>query len=808
MSFLCSLAVALLLSGAVTTTQATEARGGHTPPQHASVFSARQASTTTTSPLAQAAPACVGTSTTTNGTGDAAWRAVCGGRAGASCVLTYVAALALFGVLCFCWLAWSLSWCPCGSGLWPCRRCRPTRRRPTGGAVEQRRGLLSQHDSDGDESGAADSGESPSVADNTGAFHAHALNLRDSRMWSLLLHTPAGLLYALRGRNAAAASAEVADSGNARSGAIAVNAGDGDDSDGEADSWDLPRDAHHRASSTSAAAGVSRSSAPRRGMHGVVSLATTTTDSANSSEESARSTRASGEERFTHGRCCSRESDRCDAVVTDGDRPVQRGMGVHERRASSRVASHILPQLIHFNSAFDAEEEGNLGGGYSTDSDSQQQACGGLAGTRRSSASRASGTSSSYTPPPHPALYPRTEAGSRSTMSRTDSGVTVCVAAPDVVHDEASPRLALPHVATAIFDTSLTGHAGLSVSDDIAAVRHLHHGMPSSEALCSTVGSHVSEADGVALPSERASTAAPSPVPFDAALTPAATPYRAPAAALTLVLPTTNSLSDGLDMVAGDLVEQQQPADAAPQRHSYVPEPQLLRTQAPGEPPQPPPRRSRSSRYCEPWQPVLASPAAPPHVPLQLPRQVPLQVPRLGSTVPDFSAPNTPLLDSPPCNAGMDALSDGLDDLMLAVEVESARSTTTSDGARVFSGSSSTTSCSATPAVEAEQEAVDGPVDLCDEREYFAAVAPGMPLVTASIPLRPPSPPIAVYAQTAGAAFGLLERGGGGSLGQEGWPSRSAGPRPPLRLSVEERTLLLRSRKWLFPLIDGSEEIE
>jgi hypothetical protein len=165
------------------------------------------------------------------------------------------------------------------------------------------------------------------------------------------------------------------------------------------------------------------------------------------------------------------------------------------------------------------------------------------------------------------------------------------------------------------------------------------------------------------------------------------------------------------------------------------------------------------------------------------------------------------------------ALEDELDDLMLGDD-ESAQSNQTGESGHIFSGSSTSTSRTVTPVVENEIEMPVGtPTVFC-----AAAMANGRnnnsnsavtdflvvsPPASASIPLPRELASVVIYARTAGVGGeALLARCDTGAAGlTPPWSSCSVGRRP-LKLSAEERTLLMKSRKWLFPLIDGVDEIE
>ncbi|CBZ30795.1 conserved hypothetical protein [Leishmania mexicana MHOM/GT/2001/U1103] len=513
-------------------------------------------------------------------------------------------------------------------------------------------------------------------------------------------------------------------------------------------------------------------------MQEVLCLATAITDSSDSGDDPGVHRGVSSCESSTCDRRCSCEIDRGGEAHAEVEYPALRGAAADECRAPLYIRGDMLTHLIHFNSSFDPEDQLLTGDCENNASDSQEP-CSGLAAMTRSTASDVSGESSSHTPPP-PA--------NTAELSRHGSASSECVFGAGAFDDTLCAHAALPHVATAIFDTGMAHHADRSIADDPFDRGCFPPTQPSSEALCTTVGSYMSEAEYFAPPSAHESTAAPSPVPNAALYMPVTNPIKA-------ALPVTDALSDGPDMVEKRLVEEEM--DGAALSRICVPNPQLQHL--PAAKPSKSLRKSRSERYCEPWQPVL------------VPRKTPPLAAAAVVTAPStLSLPGSSLLNfqhSP----GTNALEDDIDDLMLADEVDSARSNTTGNDSRVFRGSSLITSSALTPTVESEQEMAGTPlaatVAHCSDANVSLNLEPKTPLVTVTNPQPPASPPITVYPRTAGDAEMLLGKNGEGSPGQCAWPHVYV-PRPSLSLSVEERTLLLKSKKWLFPLIDGTDEIE
>ncbi|AYU83047.1 hypothetical protein CGC21_6735 [Leishmania donovani] len=706
------------------------------------------------------------------------WQDLCGSRAYSRCFLTYAAPVVCVGLLLLAVGSWCLTrWWRC------CTRWLNRWRHfvddasdaenysavRSGDAMVSRRGLLSGHRLDSqdvpdDERAMHRAAESGRALDTS--FHANIWIVQGARLCGVRQQAPVGLLYM---------STKPTDSTGERRrpDSIAVDAGEGA-TDNTRDSRNLSRDADRTPSASP------RASASLSHMQEVLCRATAITDSSDTGDDRGGHRGVSSCESSTRDRRCSCESDRGGEAHAEVERPALRGAAADECRSPLHIRGDVLTHLIHFNSSFDADDQ-LLTSDCENNAGDSQQPRGGLAAITRSTASDASGESSSHTPPPPAHL---------SELSRRSSASCLCVFGADAFHDTLCARVALPHVATAIFDAGMTHRTDRSIADDLFGRGCFPPTQPSSEALCTTVGSYISEVEYLAPPSEHESTAAPSPVPNAALHMPVTSPTKT-------VLPATDALSDRLDMVEEKSVEEG--TDGAALSRSCVPTPQLRHLPA-AKPPMSL-RKRRSERYCEPWQPVL--------VPYKTP---PLAAAAVVTTLSMLSPPSSSLRNRVQRIPGTNALEDDLDDLMLADEVDSAQSNTASNGSCVFSGSSLITSRALTPTAESEQEMADTPlvrtVAHCSDANVSLDLEPKTPLVTVNNPQPPASPPIAVYPRTAGAAQTLLGKNDEGSHAQFACSPHVDVPRPALNLSAEERTLLLKSKKWLFPLIDGTDEIE
>ncbi|KAK7195729.1 hypothetical protein NESM_000503200 [Novymonas esmeraldas] len=674
----------------------------------------------------------------------------CGGLGIGECLLMYhaaflVAFILLVVVAVVLWL--SRRWRVCSRDV---RRRRGHARpvsdeesdgapsREEGRAYEPSRGLLSSRHRRGREAVVDDDEDDGEPAHGSaGVRHGpgsciHRLNLPKSNVWWFLKYTPAGLFY--RSSPTSAADGE----GGRAVASITVDVGERV-SEGDVDTRGAVR---HRGQAASA------TPSPRP----AVSLAhVIKTDTSDSGHDGSSHSEREDEDRAGG---CSRECSRGERLHAEVERPAHRSCTADERWSAFLATTHLSPFLPSFDDDADVEEH------LAADCGNSQRPC----DTLRSTASTGSRESSSRTPPP---------ATDTPALSRRASGSSVSVCDADATQESVYVRHALPHVDTAIFDgtAAATGSLG-AVDGDGCTGAAVPCALPPCEAPRSSVGSHISEVDGIAAPWECASTALPSP----AALTASHLPVDELAIAAVV-----------------DVVEA--PVDAPAECGECV-------GPAPPSPPPVPARRRRSSRYSEPWQPVLAAP----------PQAAPFAA-AATMALPSFSAPVSPVrVCASPCSE-LAAPGGDLDDLMLVEEQDSAQSNVTGEYARVFSGSSTSTSRTVTPATEVEQEMIGTPpvaAAFAAGGGVYAGLESEAVLATSSIPLYLPSPPIAVYARTVGAVYGLLGKDDEDDDGRPcrcGWPSRSAQQRRPLNLSVEERTLLLKSRRWLYPLVRGFDEV-
>ncbi|KPA86219.1 hypothetical protein ABB37_00456 [Leptomonas pyrrhocoris] len=758
------------------------------------------------------------------------WEAFCGTQAHEKCVALYASAvlvpLVLLSVLC-AW--WFVRWWRCGSrGLHRWQRLDTFDAEDGDGVVRstvevtEREGLrtaeAASHRSD-DEGNESAHHEGSHSGDGRLARCVQRLNVRGTRLWTVLRMTPAGLFYS----SSQPSSRSQTPPPTQRSFSAPVADETGAESDG--DGWNLHRDA------TAGSASDDHSY-----LRSVISVATTTTDSSESGGDSGG--RSEDGDAAVAARHCLCESECLVEEAAERGRAVGRCTGA-SRTANRPPTPHILPLLLDYNAASAAgrEDEGcELAD--SKDSDSQRVKRPDEK-TRHPSTSSltASANSSTHTPPDLSGRVHVPHTGPTESVAPHESGDT-----------NANARVVFPHVETAIFDaiTTNTGAVGPqrtpSPPIDSSAVNNLFEpdhfptlaSHPLIEAHASSAASLLSGFDSyVPLPGN-SGTATPASLRGSSSCVSLLLPASA-------ALPVSNSLSDGLDMDGEEVVrefdttghsrsytpaaqkqqpqQQQQPSQCLAQQQ--VPPVQPSRPSRPQQQEASKARRKRSSsQYSEPWQPILvsrgtsplATAAAAVAVLPTMPLSDPMTVLPRGSPFP----PRSPTTDL------RGAHEDELDDLMLD-DGESVPCNQAWESGHIFSGSSTSTSRTVTPATENDPESVVGtPTMFCpaamangvnrsrssnnsDGRIGFATVSPP---ASASIPLRLKLPPAAVFARTAGA--GRIHVGGC-DVDSNGrmlpWASCSVGRRP-LNLSVEERTLLMKSRKWLFPLIDGADEIE
>ncbi|KAG5467364.1 hypothetical protein CUR178_01007 [Leishmania enriettii] len=640
-------------------------------------------------------------------------------------------------------------------------------------AVMTRRGLLSGSqsspqgvfESEGAMRGAARSG----FFRFRTLFHADHLSLSRMRLWRVLQRAPAGLFGTSAQPAGLIGEPEVTET-------MVVDCGER-----------LSESAFHSCNRSRnvqrTVVNSARASHPSPHMHCelffTTSIATSSDDSNDRSAHNAK--------RFDDSmrdRCCSCESDPGNDAHTEVEHPALCGAATEELRSPFHTWADTMPHPTRFRITTDTKEQPLPRARHGT-GENGRQPCGALVPMTCSTASEASGASSSYTVPP-PTDTPE--------LSRRDSGSSLCADDADTLGDTLCTRVALPHVDTAIFDAEVAHHVSLRIADDVCQGGFLLPALPSCEVLCSTVGSHTSDLEYAAPPSAHASTAAPSPALNAASCVPLN-------GLMGAALPRTGSLTSGLGMLDGDVMNEV--VEGTAPSPSDAPALQLQRPPE-AEPPKPRSKR-RSTRYYEPWQPVLVACKTPS-----------LNAADAAAASASISALSTPRLPTT-CDRAQESsvtreLENDLDDLMLSGEVDSAHSSTTSDCTGVFSSGSWATLCTLTPNVETERDAMKRPLAMTTvyhkAANHCSSLEPQTPLATASNLRHPTSPLLAAYSRTAGAADPRVSACGESSCGECCRLPHSAGQRSSLNLSVEERTLLLKSKSWLFPLIDGTEEIE
>ncbi|KAL7702241.1 hypothetical protein NQL31_007847 [Lotmaria passim] len=779
-----------------------------------------------TSPLSSSASASSAASANTNR------GAFCGSWPRDQCALLYasnVAALLVLVSAVGAW--WLLRWWCCGTeGLHGWRRVdsagadNDSDARVAGGVAEHERLLRAPTQGPDDmahvveepeEGGSAPAGEGNYQVNGRMARCVHRLNLHGTRLWTVLRMTPVGLFYGLSQPSSPTqppSAAATRRPSSAPPGDATAWASDDDDD------WPVRRDA------------TPVSAADRRPfLRGVVSVVTATADSSESSNDSVRHSEDGGAAHEADHFSCERE--RLNVETVERECAVGRSTAAI-RPPNSLVTQHILPQFIDYNAASITRYDGEEGGFRdSTDSDSQQMNRRGIKTARTSTSSlTASANSSAHTPlfPAREALVPRID--SVDSISRYNADERDASE-----HNSSAARVGFPHVETAIFDATANAcvmtrphllQVDLNSLNDIFEPDHFPPPpatLSTSEAPASSIASQLSALDCYIPPPANSGTATPASMRGSGACLPL--PVATVAPSCFAALPVSSSLNSDLDM-AGE--EEVVVFDTTQRSSSYVPstQPQPQQTHSPLTPPPPPPpaaaeksvkaRRKRSvAYYSEPWQPILVPQSTPQLVAAAaataLPTTAAAAVRSRDSSLPPRS----------PMSQLSGALEDELDDLMIGDD-ESAQSNQTGESGHIFSGSSTSTSRTVTPAAENEVESAVGTSTMfcaaamacggggCGSGSHRGTVGfvTVTPPASASILLRPEAPPVALFARTAGAGGALLARCSTDTTGGSStWPSCSVGRRP-LHLSLEERTLLLKSRKWLFPLIDGADEIE
>ncbi|CAJ1034745.1 hypothetical protein, conserved [Leishmania lindenbergi] len=706
------------------------------------------------------------------------WRDLCGSRAYSRCVLTYVTVTVCVAYLFLTVVLWCLArWWRCGVHQLHRRHSVDDSSGEENDGVMRyrdaevaRHGLLSGRWHDPQDVPDSESARYRTAESSCGSlgtlFQIHNWILQGPRLWGVLQHTPIGLFCTL-----AQPTGPTGELGQAES--LAVDLGEGA-IDERRDSWNFSRDADCTVSTSS------RASASSLHMHEGVFRATTASDSSDRDKNPSIHRDANSAEDSTCDRCCSRESDCSDDAHTEVKQPALCGVAADEHWSPFRSRTHVRPQVIYFNSAFDTEDD-LLTSAYESTSSGSQFLYGSLAATTPSTPSAMGDVLSSHTPPPPT---------DTTELLLRDSGSSACALDADALHNTRCAHVALPYMGTALLDVGATRHTDLSINEDSFERGYCPPTLPSSAALCSTVGPRSSEVESVAPPSENAATAAPFPVLQEVSYP--AVPNQTKAA-----LPAAYVPNDRLDTMGGDMVEEV--VDSAASCWSYIPTAQLRRLPA-AEPPKVRGKRS-SARYREPWQPLL----------------VPCKRPSLAevagmTTLSTLSAPSSTVCNRVQRAPDPSSLGDDVDNLMLAAEVGGAQSNTAGDGTRVCRCIRTSLSRTLTLALGSEQgiagTSVVPAVVPCSDASICSNLEPTAPLVAASSTLRPQSVPISVYSPTPGAAHTFMDKSDADSSEQCRWLPHGVGQRPSLNLSVEERTLLLRSRKWLFPLIDGTDEIE
>ncbi|KAG5491121.1 hypothetical protein JIQ42_01016 [Leishmania sp. Namibia] len=640
-------------------------------------------------------------------------------------------------------------------------------------AVMARRGLLSGRQNSPQE--VAESGVAMRGASRSGffrfrtLFHADNLTLSRMRLWRVLQHAPVGLFGTSAQPAGLIGEPEVTET-------MVVDCGEGS-TEGVFHSCNRSRNVERTAVNSA------RASHPRPHTHGELFLATSTTTSSDDSNDRSAHRNARRFDDSMRDRRCSCESDSGNDAHTEVERPALRGAAAEGLRSPFHIWADTMPHPTRFHITADTKEQ-MLPRASDGTGENGRQPCGALVPMTCSTASEASGASSSYTAPP-PTDTPE--------LSRRDSGSSLCADDAGTFGDTLCTRVALPHVDTAIFDAEVAHHVSLRIADDVCEGGFLLPALPSCEVLCSTVGSHISDLEYVAPPSAHASTAAPSPSLNAASCVPLN-------GLMGAALPRTGSRNSGLAMLDGDVMNEVVEGTAPNPR--YAPALQLQRPPD-AEPPKPRSKR-RSTRYYEPWQPVLVA--------CKTPSLDAADAAAASASISTLSTPSSPACDRAQQSSVTRELENDLDDPLLSGEVDSAQSSTRSDCIGVFSGGSWATLCTLTPTVETERDTTKRLLAMTTvyhrDANLCSSLEPRTPLATPSNLRHPTLPLLAVYSRTAGAFDPRVSACGENSCGECCRLSHSAGQRPSLNLSVEERTLLLKSKSWLFPLIDGTEEIE
>ncbi|GET92758.1 hypothetical protein, conserved [Leishmania tarentolae] len=707
------------------------------------------------------------------------WQDLCGGRAYIRCFLAYVMPIVFFGILLLAVSSW------CFTRWWRFRRRWLSRWRyfvadasdeendsaaRSGDAMVYHRALLSGcqrdlHDAPDNERAGYRAAESASAVGTS--FHTNSWILQGARLWGAGQQAPVGFFYMLTQQR------DWTDE-RRRTKWSAMDTVE-EETDIQRCSCSVSREGDRNPSASP------RASAARIQMEETLCLTTTFSDSSESGNDHGVRRDVSNCESSACDRRCSCESDSGVTAHAEVERPVLCGTATAECRLPCYDQGDILTHLIHFNDSLDAGAEVLASDCENNASDSQKP-CDGRGAMTRSTASDASVESSANTPPPSTSKAESAPQGSES---------SVCLFDEDTFHDTLGDSPTLSHVASAIFDAEMMQLTDRDIADDVLDRCYYPPALSTSAPLSSTVTSYISERECAAPPSEHDSMATPSPVPHAA--------FDLSSTGLTkAALPTTDALHDTLDMVEKKFVDEGM--DGATCTPSCIPTPQVQRLSE-SEPPKQA-KKNRSKRYCEPWQPVLVS------------RKVsPLAGTDVGKRLAAFSSPSGSLRHHVRGDPDTNALADELDDLvMLADEVDSAQSSAASNNLREVSGSNMVTLPNLTSSMDSEQEMAGAPLvntrERCSDTAVCLKLETVRPLVPATNPLPPASTPIAVRPRAASVAQTLPETSNKDFSGHWRWSPHAGLPRPALKLSVEERRLLLKSKKWLFPLIDGTDEIE
>jgi hypothetical protein len=655
------------------------------------------------------------------------------------------------------------------------------------------------------------------------------LNLHGTRLWTVLRMSPAGLLYGSSQSSSSVSQPSLPPTATRHSVSASPSEVAVPSRDGTATTTSSSRHVRGGRRDTPPAPAPDA----RSYLHGVVSVATTTTDSSErGSDGGPHSDDSDAPHDAQHVLC---ESECLHVDVAEGECPVRRSATTPIVTPKSPLTPHILPQLMDYSPGSSPAVHGADSGDFAdnTDSDSQQTRQPGVKTVHTSTSSlTTSANSSAHTP----SFVSREKAAAQVHLANADKSILHLDSGER--HGDSTPaRVGFPHVKTAIFDSTFNASTAAPSSGppvdpslviDLFEPGHFppppsslsaHH---AGDAPTSSAASHLSALEYYIPPPATSGTATPTSAHRSGSSLSLPLPNATSAA-----LPVSNSLNDGLDMQGEEIVEE---LDSTVRSRSYVPATQKQNCQQPQpvlppspSPPKPPQesaktRRKRSiSQYSEPWQPISVSlPGAQQLTAAASLTALPVVVPALGVAAPAAAQRGSPRVPLPELTG---ALEDELDDLMLGDD-ESAQSNQTGESGHIFSGSSTSTSRTVTPVVENEIEMPVGtPTVFC-----AAAMANGRnnnsnsavtdflvvsPPASASIPLPRELASVVIYARTAGVGGeALLARCDTGAAGlTPPWSSCSVGRRP-LKLSAEERTLLMKSRKWLFPLIDGVDEIE